>query len=665
MLPRVADRAAPAAGEVLLRRRSRRRRGERGRRGRFRAGPGGARGRAGRAAASAQIDRARRRRAADACVHGEAADGMRTGRSASATSSILLRSMRYKADQFADVLRLCGRPGPRESGTGYFESVEVRDMLALLALLDNQRQDIPLAAVLRSPLAGLAGAGRRAGARPAGVLGAPSGRCRSTRRSSATPPSRTTSWRRSLRDFLTRPDRVAANWPTAGRWRRRSASDLRADRLPRLRRRPARRRAARGQPAVPARAGRAVRHVPAAGALAVPGVPRATLRAESDLGQPSVATEAEDVVRVMSIHRSKGLEFPVVVLPDLGKLINLQDCQGSDPAGPRGRAGHGRGGRAKKRIRYPSLASTLVQERLRRQAMAEELRVLYVAMTRAKEHLILVGTCGEEADEKWRGRWSDHRGSLPADAVLGRDLHARLARPRGRLRRPARAARSSASPATARPRWRGGTPRQRRARRTRRAAGKAGAPGTAGPAPAAAPGRRRGRAAVDVRLPVRGVCTPSRGAVGDVGGKRGGETARAAGGERDGHCRFTRDAAVHGGPRPALGRGSRVGHAPGLTAPGFLAPAGRRGRGGPGGGTRQAAIDRAGPRGARSTATPSRGSFRPKPGRCSARTPPAFTASFPCTTRPRRRSTAQMRRPTRRHRRRPRRARLGDGPRPA
>ena len=53
------------------------------------------------------------------------------------------------------------------------------------------------------------------------------------------------------------------------------------------------------------------------------------LRAESDLGEPSVATEAEDVVRVMSIHRSKGLEFPVVVLPDLGKKINLQDCEGS------------------------------------------------------------------------------------------------------------------------------------------------------------------------------------------------------------------------------------------------------------------------------------------------------------------------------------------------
>ena len=55
-----------------------------------------------------------------------------------------------------------------------------------------------------------------------------------------------------------------------------------------------------------------------------------------------------------------------------------------------------------RQIRYPSLASTLVQDRLRRQAMAEELRVLYVAMTRAREHLVLVGTCGESAGRNGR-----------------------------------------------------------------------------------------------------------------------------------------------------------------------------------------------------------------------------------------------------------------------
>jgi ATP-dependent helicase/nuclease subunit A len=51
--------------------------------------------------------------------------------------------------------------------------------------------------------------------------------------------------------------------------------------------------------------------------------------------------------------------------------------------------------------------------------MAEELRVLYVALTRAKEHQILIGTCDEKAVDKWRTFWGDHRGRFPADAVLG------------------------------------------------------------------------------------------------------------------------------------------------------------------------------------------------------------------------------------------------------
>src|SRR6185295_16550607 len=66
---------------------------------------------------------------------------------------ILLRSMKFKADQYAEVLRRSGIPVHSESGSGFFESMEVRDVLALLAVLDNQRQDVPLAAVLRSPLA--------------------------------------------------------------------------------------------------------------------------------------------------------------------------------------------------------------------------------------------------------------------------------------------------------------------------------------------------------------------------------------------------------------------------------------------------------------------------------------------------------------------------------
>ena len=239
---------------------------------------------------------------------------------------ILLRSMRYKADQYADVLRQLGVPVHAESGTGYFESIEVRDMLALLALLDNQRQDIPLAAVLRSPLGALARAGRRPRphpprlpvARAAGPV-PPGGRPR-------TRPSRTTNSRRASATSLRKLHgwRAARPPPAAGRD---GLVDLRADRLPRLLS-----GLAGGEQRV---ANLMYLHERAAqfGTFQRQGLGRfmeflEQLREESDLGQPSVASEADDVVRIMSVHRSKGLEFPVVFLPDLGKAINLSDCQG-------------------------------------------------------------------------------------------------------------------------------------------------------------------------------------------------------------------------------------------------------------------------------------------------------------------------------------------------
>jgi ATP-dependent helicase/nuclease subunit A len=63
--------------------------------------------------------------------------------------------MKVKSNQFVDALRAARVPVHSDSGTGFFDSMEINDMRALLRVLDNQQQDIALAAVLRSPLAGL------------------------------------------------------------------------------------------------------------------------------------------------------------------------------------------------------------------------------------------------------------------------------------------------------------------------------------------------------------------------------------------------------------------------------------------------------------------------------------------------------------------------------
>jgi ATP-dependent helicase/nuclease subunit A len=326
---------------------------------------------------------------------------------------ILLRSLKYKADQFADVLRRSGIPVHSESGTGYFESMEVRDMLALLSLLDNQRQDVPFAAVLRSPLANLP--------EPDTSLA----RIRLAYGGKDAPPfhqavvryanEHTDELAAKLRDFLA----VLQHWRNLAR--RRPLAELiwtvydRTGYLAFCAALPDGQQRSANLLYLHERARQF-------GTFQKQGLARfltflEQLQDESDLGQPSVATAAENVVRVMSVHRSKGLEFPVVICPDLGKKINLSDCSGAILTDRRGYLGLSVVDEAR-RIRYPSLATVLVQSRLKRQSLAEELRVLYVAMTRAKEHLILLGTAAGDAADDWRSRWARHCGAMPAEFVL-------------------------------------------------------------------------------------------------------------------------------------------------------------------------------------------------------------------------------------------------------
>ena len=104
---------------------------------------------------------------------------------------------------------------------------------------------------------------------------------------------------------------------------------------------------------------------------------------------PQVSGGEGGGVRIMSIHKSKGLEFPIVILADLARPFSQQDYQSSVLVHPQLGLGPDRVDLTR-RIRYATLAKLALKERMIRENREEEQRVLYVAMTRAKEKLILV-----------------------------------------------------------------------------------------------------------------------------------------------------------------------------------------------------------------------------------------------------------------------------------
>ena len=118
----------------------------------------------------------------------------------------------------------------------------------------------------------------------------------------------------------------------------------------------------------------------------------------SDMSAAKIIGENEDVVRIMSIHKSKGLEFPVVILANMAKKINFQDL--SSKIILHQELGFGPEYINYKTMQeYPIIAKDAIKIISREETIAEEMRVLYVALTRAKEKLIMVGISKDISDE--------------------------------------------------------------------------------------------------------------------------------------------------------------------------------------------------------------------------------------------------------------------------
>lgn len=327
--------------------------------------------------------------------------------------AILLRTRKFKIEQYADVLRKAGIPVLAEGGSGFFSAMEVLDMLSLLHVLDNFRQDLPLAAVLRSPLAGLA--------EPEDSLA----RIRLAYRDEGTAfheaVSRYAAEQQDelaarLRDVLTR---LAA-------WRALAQRRPLAETIATIYEQSGYLAFVCGLDDGEQRKANLLelhRRTTQFGQMNGGGLSRFLqflegLADEVDAGQAALTAAATDAVRIITVHRSKGLEFPVVFVADLGKAFNLSDARGSILYDK----DEGLGLMAvdqERLVRYPTLATTVIAPRVKRKMLAEELRVLYVALTRAKEHLILVGTAKEGQYDKWVTRWTGHSGPIPTDEVLG------------------------------------------------------------------------------------------------------------------------------------------------------------------------------------------------------------------------------------------------------
>ncbi|OXM86117.1 helicase-exonuclease AddAB subunit AddA [Paenibacillus rigui] len=137
-----------------------------------------------------------------------------------------------------------------------------------------------------------------------------------------------------------------------------------------------------------------------------------------DLGTARALGEQEDVVRIMSIHKSKGLEFPVVFVAGMAKKFNQRDL--TDAFMVHKDLGFGpKYMDTQARISYPTLPWLAIRRKMRMEMLAEEMRVLYVALTRAREKLYLLATVKgtDKLLRKW-SRYLEHNEELlPDDAV--------------------------------------------------------------------------------------------------------------------------------------------------------------------------------------------------------------------------------------------------------
>ena len=285
-----------------------------------------------------------------------------------------MRSPRTRLADFRRALESRGVRCASDAGGDFFAATEIAVLFSLLQVIDNPRQDVPLLSVLRSPLFGFTAdelaqirAKQKSGDFYDALLADESEKTAHFLAQLRALRERAASLRvRELLDEIYRACHVMAVFGAMKGGQARKENLLAFLQLS--------------------------EDFERAGHLGLFSFVSA-LRAQLASGEANAPQGAgvSGGVRIMSIHKSKGLEFPVVILSDLARRFSNMDFQSSVLVHPQ----LGLGPvcvDTQRRIQYPTLARQALEHTLRREAKAEEMRVLYVAMTRAKEKLVMVHT---------------------------------------------------------------------------------------------------------------------------------------------------------------------------------------------------------------------------------------------------------------------------------
>lgn len=324
---------------------------------------------------------------------------------------ILLRATANYAPVFAEELANQGIPVYSDSDAGYFETIEIKTMMSLLQIIDNPMQDIPLLAVLRSPICAFS---------PEELIdirtlekGAPIFESLMKVPDSEVALSAKNKVKGFIKDLeewrkksLHMPidELIWYLYTFTGYYGYAGAMQGGAQRQANLR--------------ILFERARQFEQTSYKGLFNFVNFIKKLQTSSGDMGSAKILGENEDVVRIMSIHKSKGLEFPVVIMAGAGKNFNLRDMNRSilfhhelgygpnyvDP---------------ERRISYQTILKQALKRRIKLESLSEEMRVLYVAFTRAKEKLIITGAVNdlETAAVKWCSNYNEEN-KIPEYALI-------------------------------------------------------------------------------------------------------------------------------------------------------------------------------------------------------------------------------------------------------